>query len=939
MATASLASAATLRVDAATAQVGGSARVAVSLDNPGDDVRALQFSLGALPAGVQFVGAEASGRAVGLTAAAEPQPDGRVKVVLISLGAQTVPAGTGPVLDLHFAVKDTGSASAALMPMEVVVAGTTGALDATGQGGQLDVEAGSAAPASSGSCAISPTRSERSLWFALVFAAAWLIAGSIRRAASPTRRLWAILIFMATSCLLTPFHARPAQAGWVQLDGGGVPRAGMGCAYDSARGRGVSFGGDDSGWIQQNDTYEWDGATWTLVASQGLPPRTSLTAGMVFDGARRKSLLFGGWVRPDSYYGDTWAWDGARWQQVSTSGPPTRANHAMAYDSSRQRVVLFGGAYYQTIRGDTWEWDGSSWKQLNSSGPSPRMFPNMAYDAARGKVVLFGGQTHYRGTFLNDTWQWDGTSWEQVASTGPAARSWHMMTYDPLRQRVVLFGGGGWGISQRFGDTWEWDGSSWTQIIGDGPPARQDACMFFDETRGSVVLYGGDTMQGDTWEFCNPCTSATATPTPTPTGPAPNVTLRVGNATTAPGQQRVAIPIFLTNNVAVRALQFVLTDTPNQVTLSAAPVCTTTSRSSALSCDCNETGGVIRCVLLSTGAGTIAAGSGQVATVSVDDTAPSCTAGQTIQLNLSDTAVADASNNPLSHTTVNGSLHCGCPEDLNCDTQVNIFDAVICVDLILGRNPPRCADADLDGSGRTDIFDCLLIVDTILGRRPGCSVPPITPGTATATATGNRTATHTNTPNIPRTPTPAATATGTAGLPTSTATVGGTAVRTNTRTPTPTATWTAAPPPEDVLMPQAVVLARGVVPGASVNLTALLNDATLGAQHIGDYAVWHKPLSAFDSHPTRCCLFTEPFPDTVLLTFALSGAGSFYFGAGGPLPDVLSAVGTFYHYYVDWPSYVGIWDGPGCPNECSKDEGVYEPRDIGLVAMGWRELA
>ena len=115
--------------------MGGSARVAVNLDNPEGDVRALQFSLGALPAGVEFVGAEGSGRAAGLTADAQQQPDGTVKVVLISLGAQTVAAGTGPVMDLHFAVHDTGNTSVALTPMELRVAGTASELAATSLGG------------------------------------------------------------------------------------------------------------------------------------------------------------------------------------------------------------------------------------------------------------------------------------------------------------------------------------------------------------------------------------------------------------------------------------------------------------------------------------------------------------------------------------------------------------------------------------------------------------------------------------------------------------------------------------------------------------------------------------------------------------------------------------------------------------------------------------
>jgi Concanavalin A-like lectin/glucanases superfamily len=213
--------------------------------------------------------------------------------------------------------------------------------------------------------------------------------------------------------------------------------------------------------------------------------------------------------------------------------------------------------------------------------------------------------------------------------------------------------------------------------------------------------------------------TVTATPTPTPTG-SPGFQLRVGNTNLAPGQQGAPIPILLTNNTNVRGVQFTLTDVPDEVSLSAAPECSTASRGSGLSCTCNQTDNTIVCVLISTGSARIAPGSGQIATVFVDDATPSCSGGETIQLNLSETALADDDNNPLAHTDVNGSLHCGCGEDLNCDANVDIFDALICVDLVLGRNPARCADADLDSNGRTDIFDCLLIVDTILGRRPAC---------------------------------------------------------------------------------------------------------------------------------------------------------------------------------------------------------------------------
>ena len=42
-----------------------------------------------------------------------------------------------------------------------------------------------------------------------------------------------------------------------------------------------------------------------------------------------------------------------------TAAPPERSFHAMAYDSARGRVVLFGGIVASWVN-DTWEWDGVS---------------------------------------------------------------------------------------------------------------------------------------------------------------------------------------------------------------------------------------------------------------------------------------------------------------------------------------------------------------------------------------------------------------------------------------------------------------------------------------------------------------------------------------------------------------------------------------------------
>jgi hypothetical protein len=1416
MATASLASAATLRVDDTTAQVGGVARVAVNLDNPEDGVRALQFSLGALPAGVEFVGAEGSGRAAGLTADAQRQPDGTVKVVLISLGEQAVAAGTGPVLDLHFVVHDTGSTSVALTPMEVRVAGTTGALDATGEGGQLHVEGESAAAASGGGCALDPTRSGQPLWLGLAFAAAWLIARSIQRVPMRVLGGWpahqrspfpscpqslsghpggevgmhsrrrmrvtkevnlvavAVIAALASGAgaagspeaICVPWQ--PSNPSIAHNTYSGAATTLKGIARGPATDYQWNFGDGPpvTPWTAITDPYNLGVAhTYAGVVGQlffaelhvrdasgnlgqsctypvqiyessdlGIPEHLDVRINMAVDEGLwwlqthmlRATYAAGspGYEQPYGYWDPSYYPLGATctavdaFQQhgskpntdydrdpyvetvqralnyllyntyafaigpqpagnpdVEPNGIGLVANQSASPTDTRQtylggicmialassdvpnRPAAVGGA---NVYGRTYSKivqdmvDFFAWGQVDSgsgrggwryyanyaqSDMSTTQWPPLGMLAAeqnmgstvpqfvRDEVIYFldamqnnalnndngafayGGYPHqilynitkaaagiiaheFRGTPLTDPkvqktigyiyrhWNDTGNSWDDTRLHGNSYGMYGVMKAfrfpQPDITNVTEYD---YNIGQQTGNRFDWyytptgqaqeglasyivrtqqaDGS-WDDVVGENPVydafatgwrlltllpgvtiptpeavicdcekqeynLNQDisldgSCSFHPDRTRRIVRYEWDLdddgvfddavgveatipggfdqvglypvklrvlddnpanlggPQSDTY-VCQVnvhepphCPHAFAHPTPegryigfidvplpldasrswdpdneivkyewdldndglfgqddhdcfgeasdavgispqwtwhapysgviglkvtdaagefpscsdigyssveignhapdsNPGGlylalpnstipldgtgssdpdPGDDITfawdldndgefddstsaqpdftvgsvvgmvydiclkvtdsfgkydiacttvevvsavLRVGNANIPRGGLRAPIPIFLDNGVNVRGLQFVLTDVPDEVTLSPTPParCATTARSSGLSCDCEQTGNTIVCVLISTGAARIAPGSGQVMTVFVDDTAPSCTAGEIIQLTLSDTAIADDNNNPLPHTTVNGSLRCGCPEDLNCDGRVDIFDALICVDVVLGRNPTRCADSDLDCSGSTNIFDCLIIVDTILGRRQPCSAPPCTAGTPTPTATP-----------------------------------------TSTRTPTPTAT--ATPLLEDVLMPQAVILARGTVPGATVNLTAILNDASIGAQHIGDYAVWQKSLSAFDSHPTQGTHVTDPFPQTVQLTFALSAAGSFYFGAEGALPDVLSVVGSMYQ-----DESFGVWDALMTAG-WSQDEGIYEPRDIGLVGMGWREL-
>jgi hypothetical protein len=282
-------------------------------------------------------------------------------------------------------------------------------------------------------------------------------------------------------------------------------RLGHSLAYDSARGVVVLFGGRDSSWTVLNDTWEYDGTSWAQSSTGGPSARTE--HGMVYDSARGVVVLFGGCYYSSSNQidlSDTWEWDGTSWvERTPTSYPTSRSAHAMAYDTARGVVVLFGGGDSMNLRGDTWEWDGTNWVERSLGGrPTARYGHAMAYDTARGVVVLFGGidATNLR----DDTWEWDGgPHWVQRSpASHPSTRHLHAMAYDSAREVVVLFGGRD-GQTEYQDDIWEWDGSHWVESSPSvHPSARHLHAMSYDSAREIVVLFGGigSPLLDDTWE-------------------------------------------------------------------------------------------------------------------------------------------------------------------------------------------------------------------------------------------------------------------------------------------------------------------------------------------------------------------------------------------------------------------------------------------------------
>lgn len=253
-----------------------------------------------------------------------------------------------------------------------------------------------------------------------------------------------------------------------------------------------------------------EAGTWEKRLPPVSPPSRA-NGTLAYDSDRQKTVLFGGNKADLSDFGDTWEWDGSVWiEKTPALSPAARSRHALVYDKARGKTVLFGGDHG---RDETWEWDGSVWLQRHpATSPPGRIDHALAYDATRSRVVLFGGDPLGGGQIgSDDTWEWDGNTWTPMTpSAKPPARNSHSLSFGP-GNRTVLFGGyqqnTGSGAGN-FADTWLWDGANWTQPFpATRPSAREQSVLVYDSIRKRAILFGGYSPFGTlpdphaTWEW------------------------------------------------------------------------------------------------------------------------------------------------------------------------------------------------------------------------------------------------------------------------------------------------------------------------------------------------------------------------------------------------------------------------------------------------------
>lgn len=224
--------------------------------------------------------------------------------------------------------------------------------------------------------------------------------------------------------------------------------------YDPLKKRMIMQGG---WWPDDNDRWTWeyrvtgpgpDDRQWVNLVQTDCAYRGAPC--LAYDGKRHTVLSFGGnhW---QSFYNDAWRFDSGTdtWTWLQNWGPG-RFAAGMVYDSARDKFVLFGGTGRwwsgdtEQGRGNTCEFDPKTdtWAEVLPQGapgaPGPRWFPAMVFDPVAGVTLLKGGGRVSDGYTYTDTWEWNGTAWTEIPAR-PGEPTGGVMWFDTALQKVVLF--------------------------------------------------------------------------------------------------------------------------------------------------------------------------------------------------------------------------------------------------------------------------------------------------------------------------------------------------------------------------------------------------------------------------------------------------------------------------------------------------------------------
>ena len=223
--------------------------------------------------------------------------------------------------------------------------------------------------------------------------------------------------------------------------------------------------------------------------------------------------------------GATLAYDVATdvWTEIAPPEPAFVGRYAsgLVYDTDSDRIVLFGGALWgrtdegrQVGLNDTWVLDAATgeWTEVTAAlSPPPRSNHAVVYDTSSDRVVVFGGATGLGGDVLGDTWVYDTdtNTWaEVVPMVSPPGRADAAVWYDPVADAAFVFGGSAdWSAGPPLPwmmlggeELWAYDTDSgvWTLYRSDPNPGYRLASQaVFDSQSNEALLFAGEVYDDD----------------------------------------------------------------------------------------------------------------------------------------------------------------------------------------------------------------------------------------------------------------------------------------------------------------------------------------------------------------------------------------------------------------------------------------------------------
>ncbi len=252
------------------------------------------------------------------------------------------------------------------------------------------------------------------------------------------------------------------------------------------------FGGTDN----YGNTWLWNVHGWTL-AHPSTSPSGRFDAAIAYDPATHVVMMYGGRVAAGQLVDDTWAWDGNTWTELDagTGSPPPDEGGAMAWDERLATMVLVvPGPSAAAPQPETWIWTGTQWSRAHEGDfPTNISIGPIAFDPVSNSLLGVGFRYETATSSSVVTLRWDGAVWRHVSTSHTPPSIVAGLALDPLSNKLLLICDPA-EIQSSNEEVWMWTGVDW-QSRGLFAGALQPGGVVTDAGSGRVLLFG-NSVQG-----------------------------------------------------------------------------------------------------------------------------------------------------------------------------------------------------------------------------------------------------------------------------------------------------------------------------------------------------------------------------------------------------------------------------------------------------------